>query len=69
MARGRRSLVLAVGQDAERLRAVAATADRAVPAVSAAWPAPWAGRVVVLVPASLDAMGELLGAPAAGYRG
>ncbi|WP_406305516.1 hypothetical protein OHA61_28990 [Streptomyces sp. NBC_00885] len=69
VARGRRSLVLAVGQDAKRLRAVAATADRAVPAVSAAWPSRWAGRLVVLVPASLDAMGALLGAPSAAYRG
>ncbi|MGW3627183.1 hypothetical protein [Streptomyces sp. NPDC000880] len=67
--RGRRSLVLAVGQDVKRLRAVAANADRAVPAVSDAWPSPWAGRVVILVPASLDALGGLLGAPAAGFRG
>ncbi|MCX4822527.1 hypothetical protein OG883_22045 [Streptomyces sp. NBC_01142] len=67
--RGSRSLILGVGQDAERLRALAATADRAVPAVSDAWPGSWAGRVVVLVPRSLEAMGSLLGAPAAGYRG
>jgi hypothetical protein len=67
--RGRRCLVLGVAQDAERLRALAATADRAVPAVSAAWPSTWAGRVVVLVPASLEAMGALLGGEAAGYRG
>lgn len=67
--RGTRSLVLGVGQSQERLRAIAAAADRAVPAVSEAWSPPWAGRVVVLVPASLDAMGGLLGAPAASYRG
>ncbi|MEU9983009.1 hypothetical protein [Streptomyces sp. NPDC050856] len=67
--RGRRSLVLGVGHDRDRLRSVAAVADRSVPAVSEAWPEPWAGRLVVLVPASLDAMGALLGAPAAGYRG
>ncbi|MET9432071.1 hypothetical protein [Streptomyces sp. NPDC003036] len=67
--RGRRSLVLGSGQDTERLRAVAATADRAVPAVSAAWAGPWARRVVVLVPGSLDGMGALLGAPADRYRG
>ncbi len=67
--RGGRSLVLGVGQPEERLKAIAAAADRAVPAVSAAWPEKWAGRVVVLVPASLDAMGGLLGAPAASYRG
>ncbi|MFG3493708.1 hypothetical protein [Streptomyces sp. NPDC047928] len=67
--RGRRSLVLGVGQDQERLRAVAAVADRAVPAVSDAWHERWAGRVVVLVPRSVDAMGELLGEPGAAYRG
>ncbi|MFD7325569.1 hypothetical protein ACFV9D_31545 [Streptomyces sp. NPDC059875] len=67
--RGGRSLVLGVGQSEQRLKAIAAAADRAVPAVSAAWSSPWAGRVVVLVPASLDAMGGLLGAPAASYRG
>lgn len=67
--RGERSLILGVGQNGERLKALAATADRAVPAVSDAWASPWARRLVVLVPASLDAMGKLLGAPAAGYRG
>ncbi|MDT9687986.1 hypothetical protein Q5762_06385 [Streptomyces sp. P9(2023)] len=67
--RGERSLVLGVGQSEERLKAIAATADRAVPAVSAAWPGKWARRVVVLVPASLDAMGGLLGAPPSSYRG
>ncbi|MEE1755116.1 hypothetical protein [Streptomyces sp. SP18CS02] len=67
--RGENSLVLGVGQDRVRLAAIAAMADRAVPAVSAAWPERWAGRVLLLVPASLDAMGALLGAPAAGYRG
>ncbi|MFE5616702.1 hypothetical protein [Streptomyces sp. NPDC056463] len=67
--RGARTLVLGVGQPEERLKAVAAEADRAVPAVSSAWAGTWAGRVVVLVPASLDAMGGLLGAPAASYRG
>ncbi|MFE3324194.1 hypothetical protein [Streptomyces sp. NPDC059176] len=67
--RGAHSLVLGVGQDRARLGEIAAAADRAVPAVSAAWGEAWAGRVVVLVPASLDGMGRLLGAPAAGYRG
>ncbi|MGW6568344.1 hypothetical protein [Streptomyces sp. NPDC054975] len=67
--RGARSLVLGVGQSEERLKAIAAQADRAVPAVSAAWPEDWAGRVVVLVPATLDAMGGLLGSPASSYRG
>ncbi|MFD7443432.1 hypothetical protein [Streptomyces sp. NPDC059909] len=67
--RGERSLVLGVGQDRARLRQIASDADRAVPAVAAAWPGEWADRVVVLVPDSLAAMGGLLGAPAAGYRG
>lgn len=68
--RGRNSLVLGVDQDAARLRSVAAAADRAVPAVSDAWPEGlWARRVVVLVPGSLKEMGALLGEPAAGYRG
>ncbi|MEU3425722.1 hypothetical protein [Streptomyces gardneri] len=67
--RGARSLVLGVGQDPGRLRAIAAAADRAVPAVSAAWPSEWAREVVVLVPGSLDAMGGLLGAPGSSYRG
>ncbi|MEV6332796.1 hypothetical protein [Streptomyces sp. NPDC051909] len=66
---GHRSLVLGVGQSRQRLREIADAADRAVPAVGSAWPSPWAGRVVVLVPASVDAMGGLLGAPAASYRG
>ncbi|MER8043229.1 hypothetical protein [Streptomyces sp. NPDC094032] len=66
---GRRSLVLGVGQSPERLKEIAAAADRAVPAVEGAWHGEWAGRVVVLVPASVEAMGGLLGAPAASYRG
>ncbi|MFF8843729.1 hypothetical protein ACF08N_13580 [Streptomyces sp. NPDC015127] len=67
--RGSRSLVLGVGQDDKRLRELAAAADRAVPAVMDAWPSKWVGRVVVLVPSSVESMGRLLGAPAAGYRG
>ncbi|MDV5145038.1 hypothetical protein R1T08_12635 [Streptomyces sp. SBC-4] len=67
--RGARSLVLGVGQDPERLREIAAAADRAVPAVSEAWPSEWAREVVVLVPGSLEAMGGLLGAPGSSYRG
>ncbi|WP_369143799.1 hypothetical protein [Streptomyces sp. R44] len=66
---GRRSLVLGVGQSQERLREIAAAADRAVPAVGDAWHGNWAGRVVVLVPGSIEAMGRLLGGPAASYRG
>ncbi|MFJ9340940.1 hypothetical protein ACIRP0_16820 [Streptomyces sp. NPDC101733] len=67
--RGTASLVLGVGQSAGTLAAVGREADRAVPAVAAAWPGPWARRVVVLVPGSLDAMAALLGRPADTYRG
>ncbi|MDQ0796806.1 hypothetical protein [Streptomyces sp. B1I3] len=67
--RGVHSLVLAVGRRDEELRRIAATADRAVPAVSGAWPEPWARRVVVLVPQSVQDMAGLLGSPAASYRG
>ncbi|WP_149179420.1 hypothetical protein [Streptomyces sp. TRM49041] len=67
--RGARSLVLGVGHDPAWLRDVAAVADRAVPAVAEAWPEPWAGRAVVLVPPSLEGMSALLGEPAASYRG
>ncbi|MFD4939863.1 hypothetical protein [Streptomyces virginiae] len=67
--RGAHALVLGVGQEAGTLSAIAAEADRAVPAASAAWPGPWAGRAVVLVPGSLERMAELLGRPAAEYRG
>ncbi|MEV6575065.1 hypothetical protein [Streptomyces sp. NPDC051577] len=67
--RGAHALVLGVGQTRGTLSAIAAEADRAVPAVGAAWPGPWAGRVVVLVPGTLDAMAALLGQPPAAYRG
>ncbi|THA35882.1 hypothetical protein E6R18_02945 [Streptomyces sp. A1277] len=67
--RGAHSLVLGVGRSREELDKIAATADEAVPAVTAAWPERWAGRVVVLVPDSVQEMGELLGSPAANYRG
>ncbi|MFF8263888.1 hypothetical protein [Streptomyces virginiae] len=70
VAAGRHSLVLGgAGQSAGTLREIAAEADRAVPAAGAAWHGPWAGRVVVLVPGSLDAMARLLGRPADTYRG
>ncbi|MFI6347002.1 hypothetical protein [Streptomyces sp. NPDC050560] len=67
--RGTHSLVLGVGQDTARLRHFAALADRAVPAVTDAWGGAWARRIVVEVPGSLNAMGDLLGSPASGYRG
>uniref|UniRef100_A0AAU2JMN0 Lipoprotein n=1 Tax=Streptomyces sp. NBC_00049 TaxID=2903617 RepID=A0AAU2JMN0_9ACTN len=67
---GAHSLVLGgEGLPAGTLAGIAAEAERAVPAASAAWPRPWAGRVVVLVPGSLERMAELLGRPAAEYRG
>ncbi|MGW8061079.1 hypothetical protein ACVV2G_02080 [Streptomyces ziwulingensis] len=67
--RGTHSLVLGVGQSTEALRGFADLADRAVPAVSAAWDGDWARRVVVLVPKSLEGMAGLLGSPASSYRG
>ncbi|QNE77874.1 hypothetical protein F0344_27695 [Streptomyces finlayi] len=67
--RGTHSLVLGVGRPDGELRGVAHTADRAVPAVSAAWPDSWVRRVVVLVPDSVEDMAGLLGSPAASYRG
>ncbi|MFF2505321.1 hypothetical protein ACFVTY_18340 [Streptomyces sp. NPDC058067] len=67
--RGAHSLVLGVGRPRSALRQYADLADEAVPAVQDAWGSGWARRVVVLVPKSLDGMGGLLGAPAAGYRG
>ncbi|MCC2277079.1 MULTISPECIES: hypothetical protein [Streptomyces] len=67
--RGAHSLVLGSGQDRARLQALADLADRAVPAVDTAWRGTWAGRVVIEMPASLDRMAALLGAPAANYRG
>lgn len=66
--RGTRSLVLGVGRTTAELRRIAATADRAVPAVTEAWPEPWAQRVVVLVPGSVEDMAGLLDSPAASYR-
>ncbi|MEV0779443.1 hypothetical protein [Streptomyces sp. NPDC050428] len=66
---GRRSLILGVGQDNARLREIAAAADRAVPAVDEAWPGSWSGRVVVLVPESVESMAGLLGASVGSYRG
>lgn len=67
--RGTHSLVLGVGRGRPELRRYAMLADRAVPAVRDAWRRPWPGKVVVLVPKSLDGMAGLLGAPAAGYQG
>ncbi|MER7999254.1 hypothetical protein [Streptomyces sp. NPDC095613] len=67
--RGARALVLGVGQEDATLRALAAAADRAVPAVTDAWPDSWARKTVLLVPGSAAAMAALLGGPADGYRG
>ncbi|MEW1755197.1 hypothetical protein AB0393_01725 [Streptomyces cyaneofuscatus] len=67
--RGAHSLVLGVGRPEEELRQIADTVDLAVPAVSDAWPQPWARRVVVLVPDSVESMAGLLGSPETSYRG
>ncbi|MFD4946086.1 hypothetical protein ACFVYE_40175 [Streptomyces sp. NPDC058239] len=67
--RAKHSLVLGVGRTDQELRGIARAADRAVPAVSDAWPERWAGRVVVLVPHTVEDMAGLLGSPAANYRG
>lgn len=68
--RGKHSLVLGVGRTDRELNRIARTADRAVPAASAAWPERWAGRVVVLVPRTVRDMAGLLGSTAAAdYRG
>ncbi|MFE9824670.1 hypothetical protein ACFYSH_21465 [Streptomyces sp. NPDC005791] len=67
--RGTHSLVLGVGRRTAELRGIAATADRAVPAVTGSWPEPWAERVVVLVPGSVEDMAGLLDAPVSSYRG
>ncbi|MER5550704.1 hypothetical protein ABT001_03295 [Streptomyces sp. NPDC002793] len=67
--RGAHSLVLGVGREAAELRGIADTADRAVPAVTGSWPEPWAERVVVLVPGTVEDMAGLLDSPAASYRG
>ncbi|MFF8912620.1 hypothetical protein ACF08M_04655 [Streptomyces sp. NPDC015032] len=69
VAHGEHSLVLGVGRTEQELRGIARTADRAVPAVSGAWPEGWAGRVLVLVPRTVEDMAGLLGSPAANYRG
>nr|WP_223766887.1 hypothetical protein [Streptomyces huiliensis] len=83
--RGRHSLVLGAGQDSTALRALSGLADAAVPAVASAWPegsgaggsgsdgsradGSGSGRLVVEMPASLERMGGLLGAPPSDYRG
>lgn len=68
-ARGAHALVLGSGRDPAELSGIAAEADRAVAAAGAAWPRPWAGRVVVLVPGSTEGMAALLGRPVADYAG
>lgn len=66
---GKHSLVLGVGRTEQELHRISRAADRAVPAVSDAWPERWAGRVLVLVPHTVEDMADLLGSPAANYRG
>ncbi|EFG65380.1 conserved hypothetical protein [Streptomyces sp. SPB074] len=67
--RGADSLVLGVGQPRATLADVAGLADDAVPAVRRVWPDRWPGRLIVLLPASLDRMAALLGEKPADYRG
>lgn len=67
--RGRHSVVLGTGGDRAALRELADRTDRAVPAVEAAWPGGWPGKVVVLAPSSVEGMARLLDADAAGYQG
>ncbi|MEV8564283.1 hypothetical protein AB0436_01585 [Streptomyces sp. NPDC051322] len=67
--KGEHSLVLGVHRPTPLLRQVASVADRAVPEVQSVWHGPWAGRVVVLVPSSVNSMAALLGSPPASYRG
>ncbi|MFG3289956.1 hypothetical protein ACGF3G_14290 [Streptomyces sp. NPDC048179] len=67
--KGAHSLVLGVGQSEDALHGYARLADTAVPEVSKVWGTDWTRRVVLLVPASLNGMAGLLGAPAANYRG
>ncbi|MEU7060517.1 hypothetical protein [Streptomyces sp. NPDC046197] len=69
VARGRRSLVLGVGQSGGTLHGYADLADRAVPAVSDAWGTDWSRHVMVVVPKSLEGMAALLGSTAADFRG
>jgi len=49
--------------------ALAADADRAVPAVAAVWPRDWSRRVLVQAPATVRRMAALLGGTADSYRG
>ncbi|EST34721.1 hypothetical protein N566_18205 [Streptomycetaceae bacterium MP113-05] len=66
--RGAHSLVLGTVARTELLR-IAAQAERAVPSVSAAWPEPWHRRTVVLVPASVRDMAQLLHGEPGTYEG
>ncbi|CAM5386634.1 hypothetical protein GCM10010329_13140 [Streptomyces spiroverticillatus] len=69
VARGRRSVVLGTGHSTDRLRRIAEAADGAADAVARTWTREEELKTVLLVPPSLNAMGALLGEPAAGYRG
>lgn len=66
--RGEHSLVLGT-VDRPALRRIAARAERAVTAVSDAWPEPWPRRTVVLVPTSVRDMARLLHGEPATYEG
>lgn len=62
---GRASVVIG-RQPLPALRSIAAAADSAVERVGALWPGGWSRRAVVLVPATEDELGALLGKPGGG---
>jgi hypothetical protein len=61
VARGRHSLVLAHPGKASLATTLAATADAAVPRVTAFWGHDWAGTVVVVVPDSVGELRQIVG--------
>lgn len=70
LVRGRYSLVLGGAAHPARLKDLARRADRAVPAVSAAWKGDWARKVVVEAPDSVERMAQLMGSDdPSGYTG
>jgi hypothetical protein len=58
---GKRSLVLAHPGSVSLARTLAASADAAVPRVTAFWGTGWARRVVILVPDSQDELRQIVG--------
>ncbi|MFC9331104.1 hypothetical protein [Kitasatospora sp. NPDC057015] len=64
---GAHCLVLATGGGATDAAALAAEADRAVPAVSAVWGGDWAGRLLLELPAGQQQFARLLDVPPADW--